>query len=99
MTRVSGRAARRLVEGVLARRCPGVVDPDVEMGLDEHDVSRGQVRIAITLAVAYPDGPLAATLAAIRDTVAGEVARSLGRPADRIDLVVARFVAAGEVAA
>lgn len=95
VNRVSGRAARRLVEGILAHRCPGVIDPDVEVGLDERDVARGEVRIGISMAVAYPEGPLAATLAAVREAVADEVARSLGRPASRIDLVVSRLVTAG----
>lgn len=95
VNRVSGRAARRLVEGILAHRCPGVIDPDVEVGLDERDVAQGEVRIGISLAVAYPDGPLAATLAAVREAVADEVARSLGRPASRIDLLVTRLVPAG----
>ncbi len=95
VTRVSGVAARRLVEGILDRRCPEVIDPEVEVALDEGDVGRGQVRIGISFALAYPHGPLAATLAAVRATVAGEVARILGRPADRIDLVVTRLISRG----
>lgn len=92
VNRVSGRAARRLVEGILAHRCPGVIDPDVDVGLDERNVGQGEVRIGISLALTYPEGPLAATLAAVREAVADEVARSLGRPASRIDLVVTRLI-------
>lgn len=84
-----------MVEGILAHRCPGVIDPDVEVGLDERDVGRGEVRIGISLTLAYPQGPLAAELAAVRAAVADEVARSLGRPASRIDLVVTRLVTTG----
>lgn len=95
VTRVTTRAARRLVEGIVAHRCPGMAEPEVDVHLNQRDVLRGELRIAISFALAYPDGPLGDHLAAVRRVVADEAGRCLGRPADRIDLLVTRLVADG----
>lgn len=91
-TRVTPRAARRLVEGIVAHRCPGMVEPEVDVHLNQRDVLQGELRIAISFALAYPDGPLVDHLAAVRQVVAAEAGRCLGRSADRIDLLVTRLV-------
>ena len=91
---VSDRAARHLVEGIAERGPLRVHDVDVRIDhLDDTGVSA-----RIELAAEYPESALSTTLEHFRRHVVDDVGRLLGRPMQRLDLVVTDLVVSVEPA-
>ena len=86
---IDARAARRLVEGVLARTTPGVADSDARVT----SLTDDGIELEISITIEYPTVPLAGILRQLRVDLADEAGRQLGRPVRHIDLRVSKFVA------
>jgi hypothetical protein len=85
---VTERAARHLIQGV-AERAPlrtRNVDVDIDH-LDDNGISA-----RVKFAAEYPDSALSNVLAGFREHVGHEVTRLLGRPLQRLDVVVSDLV-------
>ena len=92
---IDARAARHLVEGVLARTARGVADSDARVT----SLTDDGIELEISITIEYPTVPLAGILRQLRVDLADETGRQLGRPVRHIDLTVSKFVTPTKVEA
>jgi hypothetical protein len=85
---IEGRAARRVVEGVLVRAAAGVADCDARVT----SLTDAGIELEISITIDYPTEPLSGILRQLRFDLAEEAGRQLGRPVRHIDLTVSKFV-------
>jgi hypothetical protein len=86
---IEPRAARHLVEGVLARTAPNVADSDARVT----SLTDDGIELDISVTLDYPTVALSGVLRQLRLDLAEEASRQLGRPVRHIDLMVSKFVA------
>lgn len=93
---INDRAARKVVETILSRQCPEVLEATARVRFvgDEAGTGGGAVDIGASLRLRYPTTPLADTLASVRTRLTDEAHRQLGRPVRTSDLTVEELVVA-----
>ena len=84
---VTERAARRVLEGVIAERAQSAHEPRVRVRALADD----GVEFDAVVVLDYPTRPLSEVLADLRRTIGAEAGRQLGRPVRRIDITIADF--------